>query len=325
MKKLLYIIPIFILFASCEKIIEFDVDGSQSLMVVNAVPSAGQQMFVYFSQSRFFLDNNNSHPIEDVDMQVLVNGVPYSPTSIQGCKYFFGYTLQEDDQLDLQLKASGQLISSHTYVPRIPQITPPTAHIDTTQAFTICYVNFNLQDHADYSDYYMFTISRRDSGLRYRPYFERYDTIDTVYNTMFFCADPGLLGGQSSEGQFSGSFSSQLRFTDALIDGQNHNTTLMMLMLVDTNEVAPFIHEYTLNVETVTPARYRYLSEVARATSVTQYFTEPAEVYSNVTGAYGIFAGNAKRSYPLTIDTLPGSIRGKSIPLPLMKEAMHHK
>ena len=91
----------------------------------------------------------------------------------------------------------------------------------------------------------------------------------------------------------------QLLTTDKLIDGQRHNTTIMMILLRDTNEVAPFIHEYTLNVESVTPERYQYLQDIEQATSIMQLITEPAPVYSNVNGALGIFAGNSKVTFPL--------------------------
>ena len=91
----------------------------------------------------------------------------------------------------------------------------------------------------------------------------------------------------------------ELLTTDKLIDGQNHNTTMMVILLRDTNEVGTFLHEYSLNIETVTPERYQYLQDIANATSITQLITEPAPVFSNVNGALGIFAGNARRTFSL--------------------------
>ena len=48
-----------LIFSSCEKIIPFDPSSSQPVLVLNAVPSAEKQLFVYFSYSHLFLDTSN--------------------------------------------------------------------------------------------------------------------------------------------------------------------------------------------------------------------------------------------------------------------------
>ena len=41
------------------------------------------------------------------------------------------------------------------------------------------------------------------------------------------------------------------------------------------------------------------MQDLSSANSITQIITEPAPVYSNVQGALGIFAGNARLDFPL--------------------------
>ncbi len=285
--------------SSCEKVIEFDDSLTSPQPVLNAILTEGNQMFVNYTYSRFFLDTNNAHPIADVDMVVTANGTDYRPVSVDGCNYFFDYVPQEDDQLSILVQSAAGTATAQTSIPRNPRISTPYA-ILRDSVFRTLVINFNIDDHPDYDNYYRFTISQRDSGARYRPYREVYDTIDTTYHTIFFCFDRQLTDPTAAATQALGGYLyQQLLTTDKLIDGQNHNTTLMLIMLRDTNEVGTFLHQYSLTVESVSPERYKYLQDLETATSITQLITEPAPVYSNVNGALGLFAGNARRTYPL--------------------------
>ena len=295
--------------ASCEKVIEFDTSISNSELVLNAVPSAQQQLFVNLAYSHFFLDTVNGYPLGDASMVMSINGSNYYPSTQRGCNYFFDYTLQEDDSLFVTIDAGGRTITAHTTVPRMPVITNPSALTSDTGAFHLMLVNFNIDDHPDYKDYYCISIRQRDSGCRYSPYLDRYDTIDTTYATLFLCNDKALIDPQAAaEMSYSGFVpADRLLSSDEMFDGKRHNTTLVLILLRDTNEVQPYIHQYSLDVETVSPDRFRYLKDVANATSMMQMLTEPPAVYSNVQGALGIFAANARQRIPLI--TLTGGTR----------------
>lgn len=293
------IIVLALLASSCEKVIDFDASNTRPIPVLNAIPTAGQQLFVNYSYTRFFLDTVNSHPVDNVNMVVTANGQEYRPVSINGSNYFFDYIPQEDDQLSIHILSDAGEVAANTYIPRMPRISNPRVFVWDT-VFNMLTINFDIDDHPDYHNYYRFTISQRDSGCRHIPYLDKYDTIDTTRNTFFFCQDKALTDPTAAATEALGGYIyTQLLTTDKLIDGQRHNTTIMMILLRDTNEVAPFIHEYTLNVESVTPERYQYLQDIEQATSIMQLITEPAPVYSNVNGALGIFAGSSKVTFPL--------------------------
>lgn len=69
------LIAVLTLFAtSCEEVMEIDESGLESPLVLNSIPSNGNQMFVNFTKTRFFLDDYN-HPLDNVDMTLYVNGV----------------------------------------------------------------------------------------------------------------------------------------------------------------------------------------------------------------------------------------------------------
>ncbi len=62
--------------AGCEKVLEIDPDPSKTGLVLNAVPSAGKSAFIYFANTRFFLDTSNNQPIPGATLSLYVNGVP---------------------------------------------------------------------------------------------------------------------------------------------------------------------------------------------------------------------------------------------------------
>lgn len=308
-----------VFFSSCEEIIPVDPGTSETQLVLNGVPSAGRQLSVYFAHSRYFLDDNNNHPVDGVTMVIDVNGRSYRPDSVVRCNYWFPYTLREDDTLSIRVDVDGHPVTARTYVPRMPQVENLMAVVDTSGtigeamglgAFRLLAVSFDLQDHPNHEDWYCVTLEQRDSGSHYYNFFDLHDTVDTSYLAYFVCLDKSLTSPDVAAIQGLGdAFFNRLLFSDKRIEGQSHHVGLMLLLLRDTCEIEPFLHEYTLHVESVTPERVRYLTDIATATSMMQIFSEPAGVYSNVEGALGIFSGNARRTYPLTPDTLAATRR----------------
>ena len=315
MKKYLYLGSVLlVLLGGCQKVISVDPELSESQLVLNGVPSEGRQLSVYFAYSRYFLDNSNNHPVDGAEMVVDVNGQTYRPDSVVRCSYYFPYILQADDSVSVRVGVGGQLITAKTYVPRPPQVSNLKALVDTSGiigsalglgAFRLLSVSFDMQDYPSHDDYYCVSISQRDSGSRYHAYFDRYDTVDTSYLTYFVCLDKSLTSPEVAAISGMGdAFFNRLLFTDKLVEGENHGVQLLLLLLTDTTEIEPFIHQYTLHVESVTPDRMHYLTDIATATSQLQILSEPIGVYSNVAGALGIFAGNAHLVYPLKPDTI---------------------
>lgn len=303
-------------FVACEKVMDFEFDDASGQPVLNALPSLGKQMFVNYSYSHFFLDNNTIHPVPNTDMCISVNGVDMYPSKIEGCNYFFDYLLQPDDQLAISIVSDSVVVSASTYVPRSPNMEDVVTVVDTTMTFNTAIISFDIVNHPNYKEYYYFTISQRDSGVRYNSYLEIYDTVDTVFNTFFFCFDNNLTSPMVAANQpLGGYLYTSLLTQDDLVDGASYKTAMMLVLLVDTNEVEPFLHQYTLNVESVTPERYKYLQSASSSSSLTSFFGEPAPVYSNVSGALGIFSGMAKQSFPLSLsDTLPAMVGGTRNP-----------
>lgn len=307
MKKTIPLLLLALLFSSCEKVLDIDDDPSKHQLVVNAVPQADKRAFVYFASSRFFLDPSNNQPLDSVTLTLTVNGTPYAPDSVSNCKYFFPYTYVEGDSLELDATAGSRRAHARTYVPLIPTFSNIKVY-DQSTGHTLRYyqAEFDFQDHAGIDEYYSLRLMVRDSGVRFNDWKQKYDTVDTVHSSYFILrGNPEIKGDASYTNPMMGIAYTRNFFNDSEIDGRNYHTEVSVLHLIDTNEVQPFKHEYTISLESITYARLRYLIDVARqGGGSTSFFVEQGSVRGNVEGALGIFAGSSKSEFTFWPDTL---------------------
>lgn len=297
----LFLAALPILLTSCEKVV--DIDETESQLVLNGVPTADKRAFVYFANTRFFLDGSNDHPVNGAQLTLTVNGVPYTPDSVAHSKYFFAPILQAGDSLSIDITTPRGPVHAETYVPLMPDVDNFNIRTYKSPTFNFVQASFNLNDHAGVDEIYRVNVTVRDSGLHYNAWTDAYDTIDTVRNTYFIVRDQAITADNVCPYlPLGGYLYSTLMFLDRNIDGQNHSTQINILQLTDTNEVHPYLHQYMVDVQSVTPARFNYIISSSQQNNMTSFFTEAGEVRGNVSGALGVFAGQA--SLRFTYDTV---------------------
>ena len=154
-------------------------------------------------------------------------------------------------------------------------------------------------------------VNERDSGVRYNDWTRTYDTVDSTFTTYFLVPynEDITSNDVCPYIPLGGYLYSSLMFTDRRIAGQQYPVHLYIMQLVDTNEVQPFKHEYTVDISSVTPARFRYILSASTQNSMTSVFAEQGQAFSNVkvdgeTGL-GIFAGMSRRRFTFDPDTIP--------------------
>lgn len=310
MKRTLLILFAALLLSACEKIVDID-DPADRQLVLNGVPSAGKRAFVYFAQTRFFLDSSNNQYITPASVVLTVNGSPMTPDSVSRCKYFFPYTLQEDDTLGIDIAtADGREVHARTYVPRYPDVNNVTASYFASSSFNFHLVDLRLDDRAGVNEYYHVAVTKRDSGMRYNAWGDSLELVDTIAATYFLVPfNPEVTSNDVCPFiPLGGYLYSRIMFLDRNIDGQQYPLSLYLMQTVDTNERPPFKHEYYIDIESVTPARWNYMLSAASQGSMFSLFAEQGQAYSNVDGALGVFGGCASRHYvfdPDTITTTP--------------------
>lgn len=316
-------IPIIVLVAllaltSCEKTVEIDEPADRQL-VLNAVPSAGHRAFVYFAHTRFFLDSSNYQPVDGANVILTVNGNLMTPDSSSRCRYFFPHTLQEGDSLTIDITAlGGHGVHARTYVPYYPAINGMAAANYASPSFNFHVLSFRLDDHAGNDEYYSVVVQERDSGMRYNEWGDSLELVDTVHSAMFLVPEnPEVTSSDVCPYiPLGGYLYSRLMFMDKHIDGQQYPMQLYIMQTIDTNERPPFKHEYTVTVESVTPARWNYTLSASSQNNMFSYFAEQGQAYGNVDGALGVFAGTAVRRYIFNPDTLTTT----PVPIPLIDD-----
>ncbi len=312
-----------LLLGGCEKVLDIDDSDGNGLMVLNGVPQAGKRAFLNFSSTAFFLDTVATHPVAGATVTLWRNGVPLYPDSVGRCNYFFPDTLRSGDQLRAVISTPKGEVTAETYVPPVPKVKLNFLVAWASPTFNFITAIPQLSDNAGFDEYYQLPVTVRDSGMRHEVYSQRYRTIDTTSHTYFILNDNNDITSNdvSPNLPLGGYLYSSLMFTDRQIDGRtDYPINLFIPIYKDTNEVVndtqDFKHWYTITLESITPARMKYLISVARANSIGSYFAEQSQAYSNVTGAVGIFAGSAKWSHTFMTDTLL-QFNTPDIPIPM--------
>ena len=316
MKQIIpYLLILAFLFCACEKNVEIE-DGGDREWVLNGVPSTGKQAFVYFANTRFFLDSSNNQPVDGATLTLTVNGQPYSPVSEVRCRYYFPHILQENDSLAIDIVAGDRRVHAETYLPPVPDIRGFQPRKFASSSFNFYTVDFRLTDHANRKEYYNVTVSVRDSGMRYNAWGDSLEYVDTVRQTYFLVPyNPEITSNEVNPYiPLGGYLYSRIMFTDDLIDGQRDPIALYIINTVDTNERAPFKHEYFVQVESVTPARWNYIISSSQQAGSFSLFAEQGSVWTNVEGAYGIFAGTSNVRFAFDPDTLSPATMPSAMP-----------
>ena len=169
---------LILLFVSCEKVVEFDIDNTERYVVVNALPCTDSLLFVNVTYSRFFLDNQDFQPVTDATVSINYNGTTLISTRRDGANYGFPYQVTAGDTLTLSVTVPGYatITAGTRAVPR-PSMTTPVAAIDTLMPISMGDITFTLTDNADRSDWYYVYVLERDSGSQWNLWEEKWDKV----------------------------------------------------------------------------------------------------------------------------------------------------
>lgn len=312
MKKLTYLLALLpLLFASCEKVIDFDMDETENLIVLNAVAETDSAFTAQLTYSRFFLDDRDFVDITDATTWIDVNGNPFNGSHLsQGC-YSFPYTPQPGDSLTMHVQVPGRdELTAAVRMPKAAGISDMAYNVIQDSAvyewgevdhYYTLKVSFSLSDPADEENYYRLRVIYDDTALcrRWTDHLED-SLFEDEYNrcyVTYIIQDPAIINNtdlssvvNSESGEYTGR---ALLFTDANINGKSHTIRLQVVNPVSYGETLVSSHpNITFIVESLSRDYYLYL-KTANAQSdddLSGYFTEPTRVHTNVNGGRGILA-----------------------------------
>ncbi len=282
MKRLVYLIfPLALV--SCEKEIPLNAEVTDPKLVLNCGFEEGEPWEVHVSQSLSVIDNGNLSGVDGATVNILDNnGTLLETLNDDGNGYYSSTSLVGASGTGYKLtvsKSGFTSIESSDIVPSIPVINYKDTVSGTYLGEDVFEITFDINDPAGSNDHYLIqAIGYEDDGFgntnEYQLWFnvnapEFENTSPEEYNQIAFLKD----------GQFNGS---------------NYEITIR----ADGWVAESNLDSISVYVSSCTEAAYNYAWSYDRYQSTSgDPFSQPVQVYSNVTNGFGIFAGYSTRSF----------------------------
>lgn len=322
MKRILCILALALVLASCEDTIDFIGDESQSMVVLNAMAEADSALTARVTLSRFFLSGTPFQTVSDALLTLTINGTSYSAINGGNGNYHFDCHPQEGDSISLSCQVPGfDLVMAHTRMPVSVPVQVLSAEFDPNYSEVVdnfwndsyngaFRLKLRFSDPAGQGNYYRLRIVGNDTIL-YWDYTYNYSTGTYTDSTLSTCVnhcesftinDPAIVSNTNMEGLIGGDASdvstfkgNELIFTDERIDGQSHDLDVV-LSLSFWNQIHELSGQVTVTLESLSRDYYLYLLTKASQNSESEFGglgSEPTAIISNVEGGLGILAAKS--------------------------------
>jgi hypothetical protein len=318
LKKILSFLIACMILTACEKEIVFTGNTVNQKIVVNSYVSTDSVLAAHISKSRFFLSNQNGfESIDNAEVSVFVNHTFKEKLISSGNGMYRGtYLPISGDTLRLKINAQGFDEAESNTV-----ILPPSniLRIDTTLTvneaspiyvredeiggysyYVDCNIKIDLRDQGHENNYYRITLIQHQET-----YVEEEDTLYVFDEYLPFVLEG--LDNQSNnfidliEG--GENYGIQQLIADDLFNGKDirfklktnfHYVEIVPGYEDDLNTIfyrqEADTESLIINFQTITRAMYLYLLSKEKAQDVMNgVFTEPVQIYNNITNGIGIF------------------------------------
>ncbi len=321
-KKSIYIIPLILLFTSCEKVIEFNGTVTDPMVVVNSFVTPDSVVVAQVSLSRFFLSNDATFEmVNNATVSLLVNGIQKENlTPAPNGLYVGTYHPVKGDSISLQVQTPGKnRVNCATIIePQTKVVSIDTTSVTMGTSSPITAVNKTTGARDTIGDSYdrtlKFVLKFKDS-LNVNPNIHNYyrlvvytktTTPKGNFSDYTFSFDDIVSGNANNSVGPPTSLSSNKYnvFSDDLFDGKQYPLTFSVQnnRNVYYSGSAPLTKrkEVYVNLQSISKSYYLYLQTRASIKSNT-FFAEPVQVYNNVDGGIGILGSYTSNLIKLTL------------------------
>ena len=270
-------------FASCETVVDFDVEDIEPMLVLHARGSTDDNVSARLSYSRFFLDDRPFQVVKNALVTLQVNGGSPMSLGYSDGLYVSSYTPQPGDTLTLVAKAGDKEVTAGTRVPRAPLIADvkvaPSENYGgyyeknayTNYMHKYMDVDVQLNDPANERNYYSLSMVVCDTirckfWMQYPPDGSGITTGDTVDTVIYIrqtlnmeCEDVAVIGTSNNivdlidEGLEPYVNTAMLLFEDDKINGRNYKVrvTIAYCPYQYVDNMACAMGAYILNTTTL--------------------------------------------------------------------------
>lgn len=326
--KILTILAIGILLAACETDIDFKGDETTSLMVVNSIITPDSVIKVQITKSNFFLSNKtNFDNIDNATVSIYVNNVLQERLLNMGEGIYIGtYIPKLNDVIKITAKNDilGEVYSTVSIQnpTSIISIDTISKNIETypslsngkdmndVDTFGISYnrdlhLKIKFQDDSKIKNYYRIVLKEK----------KYYDDSTSIEMNTFFSSDDLVFGEVSENDIFDSgsSYNSSFEFSDELFEGKIYELSLYKNyhnFIYKNNPKSEFDdenskvikNELIVELQSISESYYYYIkTKSADNSNGLNLFSEPVQIYSNISGGIGIFGSYSKSTYILNI------------------------
>jgi len=282
---LIIIISIFV-FASCEKEVNIPLPEFIPKPVVYGFISENDSIKIMLTQTHTMYEvAYNINPLE-ADVNLYVNNNFIEKLTLIDSLYFAkNYLPKTNDKVQLQIiTKSGENISATTYIPIKVKID------------SLSYKKNAITNNEGIFSKFDLTFKDQPTKDFYEIKVEVIDTIGVFFNYFIYIdnsSSPIILNEDNSD---NGCF---LLFSDQLFNGNNVtiNFNIKSNQIFESDIIV--VHLYHITEDYYKFKKQLYKQQTMEPTSIIGDQTLPYNVYSNITGGYGVFSG-----YSMATDTI---------------------
>ncbi|MCB9189590.1 MAG: DUF4249 domain-containing protein [Flavobacteriales bacterium] len=273
MRKLIYITLSILVLSSCEKYIDFDAEIKQPKLVVNGIINPDSTFDIHISRSLSVIDNADLSIVENATVKILdENGAVFETLVYEYNGHYKGVLSPNIDE-DYSIEVSAPdftMVTATTSIPNLVDLSnADTLGVEDVNGYKELQLTITFEDLANESNYYMLEVFAADivSGQIY-------------LNPMDIRSDDITLGLDEN------GYSAQVFFSDELFDGQEKT---LVIYVEDTRDWDDYIE---IRMTSITQDLERYARTLdAYDNNYGNPFAQPVQVFSNIEGGFGIFAG----------------------------------
>lgn len=297
MKRYIVVICATLLLAGCEKMIEIDSQYQEPIIVVHSRNNVGENVSLAITTSRPVFGyhpaseasiNSPFPAVENATATLTVNGNAHYTATSDSNHYTFAYQTQVGDKLQLEVQVPGHdPLYAETTVPAPAQATTTVQTVETDWDEQNR-LHITLTDPANQENYYSVQI-------REIYHYTAGDRYDTTFR-YFTCKDPLLVGDDPLMGvindmdvpSFDGTC---LLFDDSRINGTTYSFDVQYHPNRSTSD--QYTYTYDLVLTSFSTEEYHFATSIQNnADYLFGLFSEPAVLYNNVKGGYGVFGAH---------------------------------
>ena len=286
--------------SSCEKELPFSPDVTQSKLVVNGFFSEDSLWQIRLGQSLDILDTASFRQVQNGVVEIQdANGNLIASLVDQGNGDFSSATEfpQAGQTYQVVARAPGfDPVSSTSRIPGPFQgVRMDTLRIVNPDSTVDLQVDLHFQDPPGEDNFYVVEVIGEYS------FTNPMDSFSFVYPILFTSTDPNIETDNQLEDIGGGSFYRRAYMRDDAFDGQNYSLRIVLPddFFQDQANGESLLGFLSLTMGGVDYYNYRRSVDAYQA-SVDNPFAQPTQVYTNVEGGFGIFAGRVRQEWSLT-------------------------